>query len=220
MALPISVFLLLGLGIVMVAAIIAAFIIYERKRAEKLEAICKELGLRFVAKDDGTLFDALSHFRLFSEGTGRKIRNVFLGQADDREIAIFGYRYTVPHGKNNQTIQQTVMSFRSEQLNLPQFEMRPESFLHKIGKAFGMQDINFEDHPTFSKKYLLRASDEAAVRGVFNDNVLRHFAQNTGVNVEADGNRLIYYRAASRVSPNQIRMFMEEGFRVVGLFQR
>jgi hypothetical protein len=60
-----------------------------------------------------------------------------------------------------------VISFQSSLLSLPEFELRSENMFHKIGKAFGCQDINFESHPEFSKRYLLRGADEEAVRTFF-----------------------------------------------------
>ena len=142
------------------------------------------------------------------------------GQTEDIELAIFGYRYTTGGGKHQHTHQQTVISFQSPHLSLPEFELRPESFLHKIGKVFGFEDVNFDSHPLFSKRYLLRGSDEAAIRDVFTSELLEYFEAQDGVSIEASRNGLIYYRAGKRIKPTDVRPFMEEGFRVYGILKQ
>ncbi len=83
---------------------------------------------------------------------------------------------------------------------------------HKIGSAFGYQDIDFASHPTFSKQYLLRGSDEMAVRNTFSDDLLAYFEQRKGLSAEGDGDRLVFYRISKRVPPKDISSFMEQGF--------
>jgi len=117
---------------------------------------------------------------------------------------------------------QTVIWFRSPQLSLPSFVMRPEHVVHKIGSAFGYQDIDFDSNRTaadFSKKYLLRGADEHAIRSLFKDNVLDFFATHPGKPVlEGRGDRLILYRPGQLIRPENISVFLEEGLEVFRLF--
>ena len=117
---------------------------------------------------------------------------------------------------------QTVIWFRSTQLSLPSFVMRPEHVFHKIGSAFGYQDIDFESNRTaadFSKKYLLRGGDEHAIRSLFKDNVLDFFATHPGKLVlEGRDERLILYRPMQLIRPENISVFLEEGLEVFRLF--
>ncbi|MGI9471696.1 MAG: hypothetical protein ACR2NZ_09210, partial [Rubripirellula sp.] len=109
-----------------------------------------------------------------------------------------------------------VMSFRSVNLDLPAFELRPESVFHRIGKVLGYQDIDFESHPEFSKRYLLRGQDEDAVRAMFTPELLSFFESQEKVSAEASGDLLVFYRAGKRLKPEMIRAFMEEGFAIFG----
>ena len=113
-----------------------------------------------------------------------------------------------------------MISFQSSNLCLPEFELRPEHFFHKIGQALGYSDIDFETHPEFSRRYLLRGPDEAAIRDFFQPELLSFFESNQGVSLEASGDRLIYYRARKRIKPEEVRAFMEEGFRVYGAVKK
>ena len=106
------------------------------------------------------------------------------------------------------------MTFHSPDLSLPSFELRPEHMFHKIGQALGYQDIDFDSHPTFSKQFLLRGPNEAAIRDFFTPELLEFFESHPGVSVEAAGDRMIFYRASKRIKPEDVRSFMEAGFKI------
>ncbi len=138
----------------------------------------------------------------------------FVAQTDDRKLAIFEYCYTTGGGKHAHSHLQTVISFQSPQLTLPEFSLRPEHMFHRIGEKMGMQDIDFESHPRFSKRYLLQGPDEEAIRRLFTAEVLEFFEAREGASVEASGDHFTFFRANNRVKPQRIRAFMEEGFDV------
>ncbi|MDP6107162.1 MAG: hypothetical protein QGI33_01860 [Candidatus Brocadiia bacterium] len=140
------------------------------------------------------------------------------GDAKGIEVAIFDYRYTTGGGKSSHTWSQTVICFWSEMLKLPEFSMRPEHVFDKIGSFLGFQDIDFPRYPTFSKKYLLKGSDEEVIRAVFNESVLAFCEGILGLSTEGAGTCLVYYRSRKKVKPPEIMGFMEDGFRVFELF--
>jgi len=181
--------------------------------------VADELGLPFFPTGDKSLIDHLSGFHLFSQGRSKKIVNMIHGDTDAMDLAIFDYRYTVGSGQHSSTHSQTVICFQSDELNLPEFSMRPEGFFHKIGGMFGYKDIDFESHATFSKAYLLRGPDEAAIRELFREEMLSHFETQKRLCVEGAGNTLVFYRAGRRVKPDEIHSLMEQGFQVLALFQ-
>ena len=191
----------------------------EKKREAQWKQIAEDLGLPFFPQGDGSLISHLHHFHLFSQGRSRKIRNMLHGETDEVELAIFDYRFRTGSGENKRIHRQTVIYFRSSDLKLPQFAVRPEHFFHKIGGAFGYQDIDFETHPEFSKTYLLRGDDESSVRQLFNDSLLKFFESQPKISVEAGGNQLIFYRQRKRTKPDEVRSFMQEGFQVFDQFR-
>ena len=192
-----------------------------KKRTEEMDAVAGTLGLDFFPESDPAVPAALGKLRLFDRGRKKRFMNMMTGTANGVRIAIFGYRYTTGSGKHQHTHQQTVISFQSEHLSLPDFELRPEGMFHKIGQAFGYKDIDFYSHPTFSKRYLLRGSNEAAIRELFASDVLDLFEdQKKGTCVEAGNDRLIFYRAGKRLKPEQIRDFMGEGFAIYSILKR
>lgn len=192
----------------------------EKKRAEALAQVAGELRLVFTPEGDETLMSEHGAFHLFSHGHSKKIKNLMRGTARDLNIAIFDYQYTVGGGKHRQTWSQTVISLQLQGRMLPAFSMRPEQVWHKVGSMMGYQDIDFESNPDFSKKYLLRGRDEAAVRSIFTNRVLMFFESEPGLCVEAEGRALIVYRHSVKVKPEDFRAFMDKGVQVAGFFER
>ena len=102
----------------------------EKQRTKQFELVAAQMGLPFYPMGDSALMEKLSRFHLFSQGRSRKVRNLLrgvsgqLGITEDAEVGIFGYRYTTGGGQHSRTTRQSVVYFRSPQLNLPQFALR------------------------------------------------------------------------------------------------
>lgn len=207
------IWLLLYIGIVF-----AIRYLYKKKRSKELQLAAQSLGLYFEKKGSLNIEQRFGQFPLFSQGYGKKIRNRIYGTVDSVDVMVFGYQYTVGRGGHPTTYKQTVASFRSNKMNLPGFELRPENLFHKIGGVFGYQDIDFDTHPDFSRYYLLKGSDEAAIRSIFSSTILSFFEQHKGLCVEAQSNTLLCYRRRKRVKPDEVKLFFEEGHRILRLF--
>lgn len=225
-----------GLGFLSVILIVVAmlavpfgfwFFVWEprmaRKRTERFQQVAQDLKLTFIPQRDTP--NRLQRFHLVSRGDCRgEIRNMIQGKIDDAVMGMFDYHYwiTDSRGENSSTTdyEQSVIYFRSRMLNLPHFDMRPEGLSHKIGSAFGYQDIDFQAHPHFSKKYLLRGDDESRIRDLFNDEVLTLLETQNRISVEAYGDQFILYRAKKRIRPDAVQLFMQEGTRLLALFRR
>ena len=186
----------------------------DRQRTKGLAAVAAEMGLPFYESGQTNLIGTLDRFQLFSRGRNKQIRNMIYGDAQDVDVAIFDYRFRTGSGKNSSTHSQTVAYVNSSQLDLPQFALRPEHFFDRIGAALGMQDINFESHPVFSGKYVLKGDSESRVREFFDSNVLEYFESRGDLCVEGGGPHLIEYRAGKRVKPAQVRALLGDGLEV------
>jgi hypothetical protein len=215
------------MGIIIIIGGIAVFIIliitvsahFEKKRTEALMNIALSMNLKFAKKDDEGLQSGLGNFKLFSRGHSKKITNIMKGEIDNISMIIMDYRYTTGHGKHSHTYNQSVILFSCNDLQLPHFTLSPESFFHKIGSMLGFKDINFNTHPVFSSKYLLKGSEENSIKSVFNHGVLDYFSNNHGLSVEGISNSLIVYRTSKRLKPEEIRSFLEESLTILALFR-
>ena len=231
-----------GIVVSVIIVIVAAILIvivwrqYEKQRTKEFKQVAEEMGFSFYPKvrDDhpaGRSFDKL--FRLLrptqarnSQGDFGEIRNMLHSVSEQLEVGILGYRYTTAGrggSRTNSPPPYSVIYFRSPELNLPQFALRPENFFHKMGSwdSLGYQDIDFESDRTgveFSKKYLLQGKDEQKVRELFATEVLGFFEGQDGISTEGGGDQLIFYRLGKRIKPEDVRPFMEEGLEVFRLF--
>lgn len=201
-----------------IMALVAIAIIFsvkaERKRREALAALAQNLGLTFSPERDEALRNSLAMFKVFNIGHGRRLKNVMRGAGSDLQFEIFDYRYTTGHGKHSQTHLLTAVHFHLDLVTFPIFSLRAEGFFDRIGAKFGAQDIDFDTHPTFSKKYVLKGDSEDEVRGLFNESVLVLFEQYADqkkrICVEGMGNDLLVYRSGRRIKPEQIQEFYQE----------
>ncbi len=74
-------------------------------------------------------------------------------------------------------------------MRLPNFTLRPENLFHKIGQVFGYQDIDFDSHPEFSKRYLLKGENESEVRSTFSADTLAFYESDQKLSTEDAGRR-------------------------------
>jgi hypothetical protein len=202
-----------------VAAVAYTAYLAEKKRTEELKQLAEGLGFEFEPYGNAAFLQGLSNFHLFSQGHSRKVSNLLRGMTQELEVAIFDYTYITGSGKHRHVWNHSVICFQFEGPGLPPFSLRPENVGHKIGAWFGYQDIDFDTHSDFSRKYLLRGGDENAVRGLFTGAVLDFYEEKPGVCTEGAGHTLVFYRQAVRVRPQAIRSFMEEGFAVLSLYR-
>jgi hypothetical protein len=208
-------------GILILIVVLAVLAVRaERKRTEALRRAADEMGFEYAADPGEGFLSRYPGFHLFSQGRSPDVRNLLRGKAGGLEVAIFDYSYVTGSGKSRHTWRQTVLAFEIDHADLPAFSLRPEMWFHKVGKWFGYKDIDFDSHPGFSKRYLLRSGErEEDVRALFNDRVLEYFEGHPNVCTEAAGGRLVYYRAQQRVNPAELRTLLEEGFEVLALFR-
>jgi hypothetical protein len=203
------------LFLALAAGILALALYHEKKRREALERVAAQLGMRFSAQLPEEIRSRLlqAGFGLFERSHGRRFYNSMSKRLiDGTEITVFDYQYTRGSGKSSSTYRQSVFYAYHEDLHLPRFRLHPENALfHGIAKAFGMQDINFESHPKFSRSYLLRGQDEAQVRLRFHPGVLSFLEQYPNYCAEGAGAHLILWQNDRQVSPEEIAKWMRLG---------
>ena len=86
-----------------------------------------------------------------------------------------------------------------------------------------MQDIDFDEHPDFSSKFVLKGEDEEQVRSYMDQELLDFFAEHPYLCCEGRPGAFLYYRRYKRVAPDAqlLQSFLEEGMVVfVALMER
>lgn len=205
-------------ALVVVGFVIAQYL--RRKRTEAFQRIAEDLGLAFTPFAGDAMANELGHFELFSKGHSKKISNLLHGTSNDRALAIFDYQFTTGSGKHAHTWHTTVMQIQFDGPELPRFSLCQESVWHKIGGLFGKNDIDFDTHPKFSRRHLLRGDDESAIREVFTPDILDYYEAHPGLNTEVCGNTLLFYRQGKKVKPHNVGPFLADGLALLPLFNR
>lgn len=190
------------------------------RRTERLAELAYRINVDFSPEDDWGLIKLLEDFKLFKRGIGKKITNVFRSRDEmlETDVRIFDYKYTISTGKTSRRYQQTVFFADSRKLGLPEFRMKPEVFIHKIGKLLGFEDINFEAFPDFSSQYYLKSTDEQYLRATMHDGILSFFSTEKGWRVEGINYYLIFYKKDRLYPPAEMESFLKKGTTVFELF--
>jgi len=210
-------YIIIILVVLVVGSLISAYI-YEKKRSEALELAAGSIGLTFSNKGRRSTKSKHLTFHLFSRGHSQKIKNEMWGNIGGMDITLFGYQYTESSGKHSRNYNQTVLSIDHAGANFPDFELRQENLLHKIGQAFGYQDIDFTSYPEFSSKYLLRGSNESKIRRLFSPEVIKFIESKNEICIEAKRDTLIFYKLSTRCQPEEIESFINEGQQIQKIF--
>ena len=208
----------LGIFVVLLALLIGGALYFQKKRSDKIEAAARALGFTFrrkATKEDKALIVG-SH--LAKAGYARTVHNV-LQPSGPAELAmfLFDYSYSIGTTGYGRTVGQTIIRMQSPLLILPPFSISPENIFSKIDKVFGYSDINFSEVPEFSRTYLLRGPDEAAVRQLFNSSIIQFFEQERDLTVEAAGDLMFLYRYNKQVTAEEMGTFVETGKRALAL---
>lgn len=209
---------------VAVGALIIFIVVYQRKkereRTQQLQLTAAQLGWSFTPETTLNMIPGFERIALFNHGHTRKIKNMMYGEANGVKAAAFDYVYVTGYGKHRRTHAQTVAYFEPGNMSLPYFSLRPEGTIHKIFAAFGYQDIDFGQRPTFSSQYLLRGPDEPAIRNVFSDGLLSLYEMNPGTCTDGGGNQFLVYREGHRWEPNEIQPLVGLGLSALNLLPR
>jgi len=186
-------------------------------RTEKLKNLALEMDMSFSEKDEWGLLNLLKGFRLFHGGD---INNILKEKEGfyDADIRIFDYHYTTGSGKSSTTYEQTVFFIQTKKLNLPELYLQPEHFFHRIGNYFGIEDIDFQEHPKFSKQYWLKGNDEARIRQEMNEEVLHFFTIEKDWSLEGVNYYMILYKEDKLLLPEEIKKLYGKGKELVTFF--
>lgn len=196
------------LAVAVLVLIVGAVVVTRKREAARAEALlhfARTRGFEYRDKDPAITF----HTHLFQRGHSKRLFNILSRDDVDVRTLVFDYRFTEHHGKNSDTDTQTVAAFRRDGRSFPLIELRPENVLHKLANAFGWKDIDFENRPEFSAKYLLRGDDEGRIRRLMDSGTMAFFEKNLGWCVETDAAWVLVYRADKRVKPEQIAAFVD-----------
>ncbi len=172
-----------------------------------------QAGFANAQKDEGIGRTELRQLKLIHGKNHPLAKNVMSGALNGLDALIFDYSYRSGPRTNSYWITQTVAAFRCPGRTFAAFELAPQTILDSVGALVGFRDINFDDQPDFSRKFLLRGSSESDVRALFTPRVLHAFDRlddGFDFTVEGAGECLIVYKPNREVAPDRIQSFAQQ----------
>ena len=76
---------------------------------------------------------------------------------------------------SEQSFKMSVLLVTVLEVPIPDFTLTTEDFMHKILQSVGYEDIDFEEFPKFSEKYLLNGEDKSKIRDFFSPKINQFF---------------------------------------------
>jgi MFS superfamily sulfate permease-like transporter len=137
------------------------------------------------------------NFILFEE-------NVLTKYTDHDRLDISDITLSYGARQEKEEIQLTVIHVSELDIQLPDFALEPEGLWSKLWELTEGKDIDFPDHPAFSKKYYLRAESEEVIRPVFTENVIQFLEFREAMHIECHRNKLLIYRKRALLDTAEI----------------
>jgi hypothetical protein len=208
----ITIYLFVGFFVAVVIFIVISQI-QAKRRTKALISLAPTIGFTFEGDDwsDPSCAPRLQ-MPLFDRGHSQRFRNIMTGQVARLDTSLFDYWFTTGGGKSSHTWTQTVVAF-TQDLWLPVFELRPEGVLDRVADVFTHKDIDFESHPIFSHRFLLRGLEVDKVRQLFAPPLLTFregLSNGEKWHLEGDGYTLILYRSDVIVDAEEYPSLLEQ----------
>jgi MFS superfamily sulfate permease-like transporter len=99
----------------------------------------------------------------------------------------------------------TVVHISDVETTFPDFALEPEGLFTKISELNFGKDIDFSDHPVFSKKYYLRGEQEIDVRNFFSPAILSFLETHDDLHIESHRNKLLIYKKRDLLTTEEIQ---------------
>jgi len=98
----------------------------------------------------------------------------------------------IQNGQDSYTL--TILEITELEGVIPDFSLEPENLWSKFSELTFGKDIDFSDHPEFSKRYYLRSSDEARARSFFKPAVLKFLESSNQIHLEVKNGRVLVFK--------------------------
>lgn len=127
---------------------------------------------------------------------------------------------TLSEGAMSSTVesQLTLVLITEIDIPIPEFALEPEGLLTKFSELAGTRDIDFSDHPGFSKKYYLRGEREDKIREFFTEGILKFLESRENIHIECHKNKLLFYKKRDLLQTDEIlyvEKFAEDFLQVI-----
>ena len=86
----------------------------------------------------------------------------------------------------------------------PDFALEPEGMWSKLFEGISGKDIDFAQHPIFSKKYYLRSTQENEIPAFFTESLIHFLENREDMHIECYKHRFIFYKKRDLLEPSEM----------------
>ncbi|MBX2843251.1 MAG: SulP family inorganic anion transporter [Flammeovirgaceae bacterium] len=164
-------------------------------RQNELADLAKKFGWKYENQK------SISHrkYQFFNFSLGTKInyaQNIITGVFDGVKIeyAEIILRQNIQSKVLKAVIPTILLTPEITLHSLPRFTLEKEEMLDKVLEFAGFNDIDFDDHPEFSDKFLLKGENELGIRDFFTDEFISHLQTTPEYHLESNGESILIHR--------------------------
>jgi MFS superfamily sulfate permease-like transporter len=177
-------------------------------RQIKLRDISEELEFAFYPMTSRNM----KKFRGFPIEKGSKImdeENLLSKYTDFGKVEISDITLTEGARMAQEDTKITVVHVSDLDRSIPDFALEPEGLFTKFSEITFGKDIDFSDHPEFSRRYYLRSDDEASARKLFDERILGFLEQHAGMHIESHRSKLLIYKRRALLDADDIHEVLQ-----------
>lgn len=181
-------FLLFGVVIAVVVAVVIIGAIQAKRRREAFAALARELGLGYTARDN-TIASTYSFLDKLRQGSNRYAYNVIEGEYKGHFVRVFDFHFET-HSTDSKGRKQTHhhnFSFFMlyQERPWPELRIYPENILSRFGQMLGFDDIDFES-VEFSKAFTVRSTDKRFAYDICHAKMMEYLLAHRDLSIEVE----------------------------------
>lgn len=173
---------------------------FRWKKASGVAAQAKKMGFTFTDAPTKKETALLRHTHMFEEATSDKCMHMLRGEVDGQPVLVADYSAAYGIGTSAAVYDQTVIILPDVADELPDLLIYPKDWLNVFEKVFGERQIQVTTDAKFSRSFVLKGEDEAAVLAVVTPKVHSLCLEDPTVTVEVREGWL-YVTRLKRVQP-------------------
>ncbi len=211
-------------------AALLAWQIRKRRTAARTEALRRQsllmgfsfdegptrLGSADLSRIDSALSSSVATMHMFRRGRRGQIYNLMSSAGDSGRLDwLFDFSFVKGTGRSQHTVRQTVLGCTCRDRHFPRLTLQSEGL---IARLFERADIDFDQDPEFSKRYLIKGDDAAEVRRHFSPYLRTMLMEKREWIVEAAGSCVFICREGRLVDPQDLPSVRDEFSRFLEAF--
>ncbi len=187
-----------------------SMVIELNARAEELQSLAEVAGYNFFPQQVKVGLK-YKNFPIQKGSTLRYEENLMEKYSEDAKIEVSDITLTEILLASKEDTHITVIHLSDIDLPIPDFALEPESLHTKLSEVSGGKDIDFKEHPEFSKMYYLRGDDEHAIRNFFSGPVIQFLESHDEMHIECHKHRLLIFKQRALMTPDEIEAAVKFG---------